>query len=597
MNDHAGIAPAILRRHPGLDQGQRELISHLGGPTLGIAAPGSGKTLAVALRGANILLLGRAMPEELVLCTYSRAAARELSQRFIKLATAAGYMGDLSRVRIGTIHSLCRRILRSHARRAGLRSAFQVLNEDRQWRLLHLHFDDVFGPDLDVLEGEGWRWREQHLVVRHGRQYFERVCDELVDADELATSRDPFHAALGWCYVRYLDLLRDQGRVDFGHLQRWAAELLEDDRIADPVSGGIRYLICDEYQDTSYVQEMLLLRLTRSHGNICVVGDDDQSIYRFRGASVRNLLEFPEHFPNCHTVELGVNHRSHPDIVAFCTGWMATAADWSNPDAGGRPFRHPKRITPHDPARHGDYPAVIRVRGRSAGNEGRQLAELLNFLKSREVIARYDQVALLLHSVKGPRATGYLDALERAGIPVNPWSSGSRGRRRAGRRGVTVTTIHQAKGREWDVVIVGSLGFDNADVDPVGRELGPYCRRPAFEPADRIAAFDHARQHYVAFSRPKRLLVLTAAGEVHPRFKDAWDGLPRWDRMDRQSLGRQRFRPPKPTEDVEQPSEPERIIPYLKRLDVWVGSAAIKRESGAGTHRPEGIPTDRCSGR
>ena len=152
---------------------------------------------------------------------------------------------------------------------------------------------DVFGPDLNVLEREGWRWREPHLVIRHGRRFFERLCDELIAPEELIDSWDPFHAALGRCYERYRDLLQGEGSTDFDHLQRWAAELLEDDRVAGPISAGIRYLICDEYQDTSYVQEHILLRLCRDHGNICVVGDDDQSIYRFRGASVRNLLEFP----------------------------------------------------------------------------------------------------------------------------------------------------------------------------------------------------------------------------------------------------------------------------------------------------------------
>ena len=577
MHDKSGIAPAILRQHPGLDQGQLEIIGHLDGPVRGIAGPGSGKTLAVALRGINILLRGSARPEELVLCTYSRAAARELRRRFVALATAAGCTGDLSRVRIGTIHGLCRRILRSHARLAGLPPQFAVLNEDEQGRLLHRHFDEVFGPDLDVLEGEGWRWREPHLVIRHGVKHFERICDELIDPDELATSRDPFHAALGWCYVRYRELLLDEASADFGHLQRWTAALLDDDRIAGPVSDGILHLVCDEYQDTSAVQDMLLLRLSRSHGNLCVVGDDDQSIYRFRGASARNLVEFPDHFASCHTVALSVNYRSHPDIVDFNTRWMATAADWSNPDALGRPFRHPKAIRPGNATSYQDYPAVISVRGRGAGNEGRQLAELVGFLKRRRVITRYDQVALLLHSVKSPRAARYLDAFERAGIPVNRMPSGSdRGRRARANRALTVTTIHQAKGREWDVVIVGSLGHDNAGTDPVGRELASYCVRPAFEPAERIADFDHARQHYVAFSRPRRLLVLTASGEVHPRFKDAWEGLPRWDRMDRRSLGRQRFRPPDPTNGVEQSPEPVQVIPYLNRLDVWVGCTAMK---------------------
>ena len=96
MNHTAGVAPAILQLHPGLDQGQLELIGHTQGPTMGVAGPGTGKTLAVALRGANILLSGLSQPEELVLCTYSRPAARELRQRFTALATAAGCPGDLS---------------------------------------------------------------------------------------------------------------------------------------------------------------------------------------------------------------------------------------------------------------------------------------------------------------------------------------------------------------------------------------------------------------------------------------------------------------------------------------------------------------------
>ena len=154
-------------------------------------------------------------------------------------------------------------------------------------------------------------------------------------------------------------------------------------------------------------------------------------------------------------------------------------------------------------------------------DEGEQLAELLWFLKRRRVISGYDQVALLLHSVRDEVAAPYLEAFEYAGIPARCVPAGGgrdqRGRRRS-REAVTVTTIHQAKGREWPVVIVGSLDFHNSDVDPVGRTLAPYCRRPDREPPRRIAAFDHMRQHYVAFSRPQDLLVLTAGEPVHPRF-------------------------------------------------------------------------------
>ena len=395
-------------------------------------------------------------------------------------------------MRIGTIHGLCRQILRSHAGRIGLRPGFEVLNENDQWRLLTERFDDVFEPDLDLLEREGWRWREPRLVIRNARKYFERLSDEIIEPWELIHSGDPFHAALGRCYERYQYLLLAEDLADFDHLQRWAAELLEDDNIADPISDGIRYLVCDEYQDTSYVQERILLRLSRSHGNLCVVGDDDQAIYRFRGATVTNLLRFPDHFSSCRTVELSVNYRSDPAIVAFYDWWMATAADWSNPAPGGRPFRHPKSITPHDAASYQDYPAVIAVEGKNAWDEGKQLADLVLFLKRRRVIAEYGQIALLLHSVKGRlQPSGYLDALERARHTGEPDHGRFRktGHAVGARRGVTVTTIHQAKGREWDVVIVGSLDFDNPDTDPVGRAKsgslragGPPLSRPTASP-------------------------------------------------------------------------------------------------------------------
>ena len=565
MTNARDMAPEIIRRYPMLDQGQLELIAHLDGPTLGVAGPGTGKTLTVALRGVNILLRGEARPDELVLCTYNKRAAAELRERFDGAARATGYRGDIDRVRIGTIHSLCHRLLRAHARGVGLRSDFRVLNEVDETSLLTQRFDDVFGPDVAELEAGGWRWREPRLVVKHGQRYFDRVCDELISPRDLAAAPGRFLSALGRCCRRYEELLLVENLADFGHLQKWAAELLEDDVVADEVSGGIRHLLCDEYQDTSCVQERLLMRLSRQHGNLCAVGDADQSLYRFRGASVRNILEFAGHHPECRVVELSVNHRSHPAIVGFYDGWMASAADWSNPD-GGPPFRHDYTIVPHRPEGHADYPAVIAVAGRDPADERRQLVELLGFLRRNGVTTGYDRVALLLHSVRGEVAGAYLDALDAAGIPARRATSGNEHGgidRGEGQGGVTVTTIHQSKGREWDVVVAGSLDFDQREVDPAGRDLAGHVVRPPYEPSHRVADFDHARQHYVAFSRARHLLVLTAAGPVHPRFADAWAALPRWEDIDRSVLAIQRFGA---AGEVGKP----RTIPFLTRLDVWM---------------------------
>ena len=575
MKTPAGVAPVILSLYPQLDAGQLELIGHLDGPTLGVAGPGAGKTRTLALRGANILLLSKAEPGELLLCTYNADAAGELRQRFDAVASAADHEFNTGRTRVCTIHSLCGRLLAEHPERVGLRRGFRLLDNDQQSNLLHRRFDDVFGPDLRELEGRGWR--RPPAVVKGALRYFERICDEVINPRDLTRSRSAFIVAVGRCYRRYARLLLDENAADFAHLQAWADLLLDDDDVAGEISGGIRYLMCDEYQDTSHVQERILTRLSEAHGNLCVVGDEDQSLYRFRGATVRNILGFARRFHDCRVVELTVNYRSHPDIVRAYDRWMGSA-DWSNPDPAGASFRHAKTIVPHDPSGYDDYPAVIAVEGRDAADEGRQLAALLRFLKSRGVIG-YHQVALLLHSVQDEVAGPYLDALDDAGIPARCVPAGSgrgeRGRRRA-REAVTVTTIHQSKGREWPVVIVGSLDFHSPNVDPVGRSLAPYFRRSDAEPARRIATFDHMRQHYVAFSRAEGLLVLTAGGPVHQRFGDIWDGARRWRELcqrDIEALARQRFEPREKVPTREAAPVTGRVMLRLTGVDVHLGRA------------------------
>ena len=576
MKTPTGVAPVIMSLYPQLDAGQLELIGSLDGPTLGVAGPGAGKTLTLALRGANLLLRGLARPEELLLCTYNADAAGELRQRFDAVASVADYGVKTGRTRVCTIHSLCARLLAEHPERVGLRHGFRLLDNQHQSNLLQQRFDDVFGPDLVDLEGRGWRLPP--AVVRNALKYFERICDEVINPRDLTRSRSSFIAAVGRCYRRYERLLLDENAADFAHLQAWADLLLDDDDVADEIAGGIRYLMCDEYQDTSHVQERILTRLSAAHGNLCVVGDEDQSLYRFRGATVRNILGFARRFHGCRVVELTINYRSHPDIVRAYDGWMGSA-DWSNPDPAGAPFRHAKTIAPHDPSGYEDYPAVIAVEGQGPDDEGRQLAELLRFLKSRRVIEGYHQVALLLNSVKDEAPGSYLDALNDAGIPARCVPAGSgrgeRGRRRS-REAVTVTTIHQSKGREWPVVIVGSLDLHNPNVDPVGRSLGPYYLRSDAEPARRIATFDHMRQHYVSFSRAERLLVLTAGGPVHQRFDHIWDQARRWRELcerDIEALARQRFEPRAKAPAREAAPMAGRMMLRLMGVDVRVGRA------------------------
>ena len=182
-----------------------------------------------------------------------------------------------------------------------------------------------------------------------------------------------------------------------------------------PCGTSVRYVMVDEYQDTNYIQERLLDRLSEATGNLCVVGDEDQALYRWRGATVRNILEFPTTHPGATVIKLTTNYRSHEAIVHAYDRLMAQRrlvkpCRWSTV-----PLRQDDRAGPGH--QFPDYPAVFSIWGATKRDEATRFADLVKFLADNGVIEDYSQVALLLHSVRIDHSGPYLDALERAGIP------------------------------------------------------------------------------------------------------------------------------------------------------------------------------------
>ena len=531
------IAPTILFRQPPLDGQQLAVITHGAGPMLTLAGPGSGKTTSICLRAVNLLLTGQVEPRHLLLCTFTRSAALEMRQRLTVTARAAGYAGDLSQVRATTIHGLCHWLLSTGGVNAGARRPGRILNAREQIDLMQVHFHQIFGPELDDLELYGWR--NPRDTVRQARRFFERIADESIDARVLVRSRSPFLEALGRCHRRYRCLLDQLDAVDFGGLQSEALLLLRDDHLAKRLGADIHHLLVDEYQDTNFAQQEIIFQLAEVHRNICVVGDEDQLLYRFRGANPDGFVAFQQRFPDAATHSLTANYRSHRQIVDLCNRWIG-CFDWSNPHPGGTPFRHPKVIVPRAPHANANHPAVTSVLGHDQDDEGRQLAELLRRLKNQDFITDFDEVAILLPSVRERHSRRLVKALGRAAIPVhvvgdenNPDNVGrftADDVRPLGR--VLLTTIHQAKGREWPVVCVGGLHAADLRADELEVELGPYLTRTIAEPAGRAARFDLARQYYVAFSRAQRLLVITAQREPHAIFASLWDKVPSWTSVD-----------------------------------------------------------------
>ena len=531
------IAPLILLRHPPLDRQQLAVIAHGSGPMLVLAGPGSGKTTAICVRAANLLATGRVEPWNLLLCTFTRSAALEMRDRLTVAARAAGYAHDVSRVRVTTIHGLCRWLLSAAAQMTGARSPGRILGARDQLDLLRVHHHRIFGPDLGILDEYGWR--QGRDIAWQGRRFFDRIADECIEDQALIGSESPFLEVLGRSHRRYQRLLAELDAIDFGGLQEQALQLLLDDALAARLGADFHHILVDEYQDTNRAQQEIVFRLAEAHRNIAIVGDEDQLLYRFRGANPDGFRAFRRRFTDAATHRLDANYRSHRRIVDLCNRWI-TSFDWSNPLPDGAPFRHPKLIVPRAVHANDSHPGVVSVLGHDQADEGRQIAELLRLLKDRGFIGDFDQAAVLLPSVRERYSRRLAEALRGSGIPVHLVDGEDRPDHAGGGSAagphpsghVLLTTIHQAKGREWPLVFVGGLHSADLRADGLEVELSPYLTRTATEPPDRAAGYDLARRYFVAFSRAQRLLVITAQREPHAIFTSLWNAVASWTSAD-----------------------------------------------------------------
>jgi len=403
------IAPQLLQLYPPLNPDQQTIISHEHGPLLVIAGPGSGKTRSLILRAMNLLLLDKARPEELVLCTYTEKAANEMRNRLMTLSKEVGYQGDLSQVRAGTIHGICNQIIMEYRHNTPLGNDYRVLDQFAQRLFILHHLNKIVRP-LPLFQN---KWGTNWEIAKRLQEYFDKIMEELVNIHDLRADNHHFQRYLADAYDMYGKLLMRENCVSFAALLKIVYTLLDRPEINHKIIQQLRYVFVDEYQDTNYIQEQIILKLASATGNLCVVGDEDQALYRFRGATVRNILEFPEH-TNCTTIYLTTNYRSHADIVHRYDQWMASA-DWSN--TGKTPFRFNKKIEPNPNRPYTDYPAVFAIQGKDIYDEAEQFADMVFTLKENGIVSDYSQIALLMYSVQQTHSGEYIKALIKRNIP------------------------------------------------------------------------------------------------------------------------------------------------------------------------------------
>jgi len=292
----------------GLNPEQIKAVQHLDGPVLMLAGAGTGKTRALTARIAHLLATGTARPNEILAVTFTNKAAREMKTRVgALLGQPAEGMPWL-----GTFHAICVKLLRRHAELAGLKSNFTILDTDDQTRLMK---QLILAEDIDEK-----RWPARALGgIIDGWKNRALTPDRVPAADHGAFNRRG--VAL---YAAYQARLAALNACDFGDLLLHVIAIFQanPDLLAQ-YQRWFRYILVDEYQDTNVAQYLWLRLLAAAHRNICCVGDDDQSIYGWRGAEVGNILRFETDFPGAHVVRLEQNYRSTGHILAAASGVIA----------------------------------------------------------------------------------------------------------------------------------------------------------------------------------------------------------------------------------------------------------------------------------
>jgi len=279
-----------------LTASQQKAVFHREGPLLVIAGPGSGKTRVITYRIAALVNSG-VSPHNICAITFTNKAADEMRQRAYNFSASAGAY-------ISTFHSLCVRILRRYASNTDMNPNFSIYNESDQTKCIKQAITD---NKLDTTSFSPARTLDAISTLKN----------KLIDAENFQKQADDFFSkAISTIYLRYQQILKEVNAVDFDDLLMKTAFLLETNPdVRTELGNRFKYLLIDEYQDTNHAQYRIAKALASIHNNICATGDPDQSIYRWRGADIRNILDFERDWPDAVVVRLEENFRSTPAIL------------------------------------------------------------------------------------------------------------------------------------------------------------------------------------------------------------------------------------------------------------------------------------------
>ncbi len=394
---------------------QKEVVTCTEGPLLIIAGPGTGKTFTLVKRIAYLVFEKGVKPSEIMAITFTEKAAHQLvtriSDEFLRYSGCENI--NIDEMYIGTFHSVCLRLMKEYSELLPFDADKRIIDSFEQQYLVYNNlerFRSVKGYCRSEFSSMS-KWEQAKTICK----YTSAMSEELLSRDKLLDDKDADVLVIAKVWNEYDKLLSENNATDFSTIQTDTWKMMQNSNISASLREKIRYVMVDEYQDTNYIQEQLILSVGTKHRNICVVGDDDQGLYRFRGATIRNIFEFPEHFgkDECRMIKLEENYRSEKGIIDLYNDWMTNPEYRLNFDWGK--YRYPKQIYT---SKREDKPSVYTCNGSFDNPARAKLADMIKKMKENKTITDYNQVVFLFSSVKNNEAKKTAEFLEKSGIPV-----------------------------------------------------------------------------------------------------------------------------------------------------------------------------------
>ncbi len=427
----AVIKPNPFKPNPN----QEKSILHTDGPLFLTAGPGSGKTRVLLWRTLNLIVFHNVKPEEIFLSTFTEKAAFQLQEGLRSLLGIAtnltGVPYDISRMYVGTVHSLCQRLIRERrlstvgkrpiapALKDALGQYFYI-SRRAYWERITEAGNFSSEPNAAINELFDSTSSSKHVAVTNCISLFNRFSEECLEPSLMrAKTNDEVLISLIDMYEFYKNSLNPQSglpQTDFSLIQQQALNILEASTTSENI---FKHIIIDEYQDTNTIQEKLIFKLAVGHKNICIVGDDDQALYRFRGATVENFVEFPQRCQqyigcNVEEITLNINYRSRQKIVGFYSDFISRC-NWKKTSGQGFYRIANKNIQAHS---QDTKTSVIASTPTKPDNVCAEIADLVKQLIDTKKVQDPNQIAFLYPSLKSAQVQRMIDALESVGLKV-----------------------------------------------------------------------------------------------------------------------------------------------------------------------------------